>query len=91
MYDMQKNMRDTEMLKNAPKEYHSGLQKDISSAFEIIDYPGEQRGDTSRLIMENMGKKDNGGHKITKLKKRQDFRMSGLPRPISLHSLHQNG
>ena len=88
MYDMQKEFRDKNILDLHEMKFNSHLQKDISEAFEIIDYPGEQRGDTSRLIMEQMGKKEFTGHKITKLKKREDFKISGLPRPISLHTLN---
>lgn len=85
---MQKEFRDKNIVGIPDKKYNSHLHKDICEAFEIIDYPGEQRGDTSRFIMEQMGKKDFTGHKITKLKKRDNFKISGLPRPISLHTLH---
>lgn len=91
-YDKEKNGREIESNKmTTKKQFNSVLQREIDLAFDIIDHPGESGGDTSRQLAEHIGKKEAFAHKIMKLKKRQDFRMTGLPRPISLHTLNQKG
>lgn len=61
----------------------------IARTFEQIDNPGTPKSDSSRKLLNQFPQRqESPANKVHKLKKKEDFRISGLPRPISVQDFH---
>lgn len=67
----------------------TALSQQISRKIEDQDIVDTARSETSAQLLRQIApKKDLTAHKVRKLKKKEDFRISGLPRAISVQDLH---
>lgn len=85
--------REIEELRTAKRPVYiqptSHVGQIVARKFEEIEVGTTPRDDMSEVLLKQFApKKEVNPHKVRKLKKKEDFRISGLPRAISVQDLH---